>query len=85
MAGRREEVYIWTRQAIEAGYTRDQFGNDKVSRISRTIRDSRRSWSQRPRHDSGEKNFKNPKDRKDGNTPVSEFSIPDVPGVLAVL
>ncbi|MFL6262086.1 MAG: protein kinase domain-containing protein [Thermoanaerobaculia bacterium] len=30
MAGRREEVYIWTRQAIEAGYTRDQFGNDKV-------------------------------------------------------
>jgi tetratricopeptide (TPR) repeat protein len=30
MAGRREDVYSWTRRAINAGCTRDQFGKDQV-------------------------------------------------------
>jgi tetratricopeptide (TPR) repeat protein len=28
MAGRREEVYAWTRKAIQAGYSREEFGKD---------------------------------------------------------
>jgi len=28
MAGRREEVYAWTREAIQAGYPREEFRND---------------------------------------------------------
>jgi tetratricopeptide (TPR) repeat protein/DNA-binding winged helix-turn-helix (wHTH) protein len=28
MAGRREGVYAWTQKAIQAGYSRDEFGND---------------------------------------------------------
>jgi len=28
MANRREEVYAWTRKAVQAGYPREEFGND---------------------------------------------------------
>jgi hypothetical protein len=28
MAGRREEVYAWTQKAVQAGYSREEFGND---------------------------------------------------------
>jgi tetratricopeptide (TPR) repeat protein len=32
MAGRREEVYSWTRQAIQAGFSREEFHRDPAFR-----------------------------------------------------
>jgi serine/threonine protein kinase/Flp pilus assembly protein TadD len=36
MAGRREEVYAWTQKAVQAGYPREEFGNDMAFRDYQT-------------------------------------------------
>jgi tetratricopeptide (TPR) repeat protein/DNA-binding winged helix-turn-helix (wHTH) protein len=36
MAGRREEVYAWTQKAVQAGYSREEFGNDMAFRDYQT-------------------------------------------------